>query len=114
MSSGRAIAPIFFTTWSFSSSIVPSNPRVAFLQRHERGDRLPLDLVRAADDRRFRHARMIDERALDLHRPDAMAGDVDDIVDAAEQPEVAVGVALGAVAGHVHAAAPTCSRYWRT
>ena len=81
-------------------------PLRAFLQRDERGDRLALDLVRASDDRRLGDARMIDERALDLHRADAMSGDVDHVVDAAEQPEVAVGVALGAVAGEVDAGAP--------
>src|SRR5204862_4314764 len=69
-------------------------------------DRLALDLVRAADDRGFGDARMVDERALDFHRADAMPGDVDYVVDAAEQPEVAVRVALRAVARHVHPAAP--------
>ena len=106
MSSGRAIAPIFLTTCSFSSSIRRLGRRDAFLQRHERRDRLPLDLVRPADDRGFGHARMIDERALDFHRADAMSGHVQHVVDAAEQPEVAVGVALGAVAGEVDAGRP--------
>src|SRR5262249_58709437 len=40
-------------------------------------------------------------RRLDFHRRDAMAGDIHDVVDAAEQPEVAVAVTLGAVAGEV-------------
>src|SRR5207248_1969171 len=71
-----------------------------------RRDRLSLDLVAAPDHRRFGDARMIDERALDFHRADAVPGDVDHIVDAAEQPEVAVGVTLRAVAGDVDATAP--------
>ena len=44
-----------------------------------------------------------DEGALDLGRREPMAGDVHHVVDAAEQPEVALLVALRAVAGEVHA-----------
>ena len=40
MSSGRAIAPIFLTTCSFSSSSEIRGHVHALLQRHERGDRL--------------------------------------------------------------------------
>ena len=54
---------------------------------------------------------MIDERALDFHRADAMPRDVEHVVHAAEQPEEAVGVALGAVAGEVDVRSPTGSRY---
>ena len=49
---------------------------------------------------------MIDERALHFHRADAVAGDVQHVVDAAEQPEVALVVALGAVAGEVDVRRP--------
>ena len=102
MSSGRAIAPIFLH--DVLLQLARPAPRVAlrpFLQRHERRHRLALDLVRPADDRRLGDLRMVDERALDLHRADAVAGDVQHVVDAAEQPEEAVVVALGAVAGEV-------------
>ena len=109
MSSGLAIAPIFLATCFFSSSASAPTCRHAFLERHERRDRLALDLVRAADDRRFGDLRMIDERALDFHRADAMPGDVEHVVDAAEQPEVAVVVELGAVAGEVDVAASSGS-----
>src|SRR6185369_14242747 len=78
----------------------------ALLERDERGNRLTLDLVRAANDSRLRDAWVIDERALHFHRANAMTGDVDDVVHATEQPVVAVRVAFGAVAGHVNAAAP--------
>ena len=81
-------------------------PRGAVLERDERGDRLSFQFMRTADDRRFRDGRMIDERALDFHRPQAVPGDVDDVVDAAEEPEAAVGVALGAVARDVDAGSP--------
>ena len=46
---------------------------------------------------------MVDEGALDLVRADAVPGDVHHVVDPAEQPVVAVGVPLRAVAGEVHA-----------
>ena len=46
---------------------------------------------------------VVDERRLDLDRRDAVAGDVHHVVDAAEQPEVAVLVDSRAVAGEVHA-----------
>ena len=78
----------------------------AFLQRDERRDRLALDLVRPADDRGFGDVRVIDQRALDFHRADAVAGDVQHVVHAAEQPEEAVLVALRAVAGEVDVRRP--------
>src|SRR5262249_29165497 len=45
--------------------------------------------------------RMIDEGAFDLHRPDAVPGDVEHVVDAPQNPVVAVGVPFGAVAREV-------------
>src|SRR5688572_19517054 len=45
---------------------------------------------------------MVDQRRLHFHRADAMTGDVDDVIDTAEEPEIAVLVTLGAVAGEVH------------
>ena len=44
---------------------------------------------------------MADQSALDLDRRDAMAGDVHDVVDAAEKPEVAVLVDARPVADEV-------------
>ena len=49
---------------------------------------------------------------LDLHRADAVAGDVQHVVDAAEQPVVALVVALGAVAGEVAAGEPAPVLLW--
>ena len=72
-------------------------------ERHERADALTLHLVLLADDRRLRHRRMIHQGALHLHGAEPMAGNVHDVVHAAQQPEVAVLVALGAVARKVHA-----------
>ncbi len=46
---------------------------------------------------------MRDEGGLDFHGAEAVAADVDDVVDAAHEPEVAVGVLARAVAGEVAA-----------
>ncbi len=70
-------------------------------QRDVGVDALALDVVRVADDRGLGDLRVGDERALDLGRAHAVAGDVDDVVDAAGDPVVAVGVAAAAVAGEV-------------
>ena len=58
-------------------------------------------VVLAPADRRLGDLLVVDERALDLDRRDPVAGDVHHVVDAAEQPEVAVLVDPGAVAGEV-------------
>src|SRR5437879_1499197 len=71
------------------------------LDRHEGGEGLAFDLVTPADDGRLRDERVVDERRLDLHRRDAVPRHVDDVIDAAEEPEVPVLVELGAVAGEV-------------
>src|SRR5277367_5321363 len=44
---------------------------------------------------------MADERVLDLRRGESVTGDVHHVVDATEQPDITVAVALGAVAGEV-------------
>ncbi len=72
---------------------------------HERADLLALDRVVGADRGRLGDGRVLHEARLDLGGRDAVAGDVDHVVDAAHQPEVAVGVGLRAVAGEVHVAA---------
>ena len=98
MSSGLAIAPIFFATCCRSSSASSGVPDDAFLHGHKRRHGLALDVVGAADDGRLGDLRVVDQRAFDLHRPDAMPGDVEHVVDPAEQPEEPVVVALGAIA----------------
>ena len=55
------------------------------------------------DDRGLGHGRVRHERRLDLGRRDPVAADVHHVVDPAEQPQVAVVVELGAVAGEVPA-----------
>src|SRR5207244_13213493 len=76
------------------------------LEADKSDDRLARDLVVASADGGLRHLRMVDERALDLDRRDAVPGYVHHVVDAAEQPEVAVLVDGCTVAGAVHAFVP--------
>src|SRR5688500_2564208 len=72
------------------------------LQHHEGAHRLAGQLVRAADDRGLGHElRVGHQRALDLHRAQAVAGDVQHVVDAAHDGYVAVLVAGRAVAREV-------------
>jgi hypothetical protein len=59
------------------------------------------EFVGDADDGGFGHERGFDERGFDLGGGEAVAGDVDNIVDAAADPVVAVVVAGGAVAGEL-------------
>src|SRR5580658_3551695 len=75
-------------------------------QSHETDDGLAFHLVGARDHGRLGHARVAYERAFDLHRAEAMAGDFDDVVDAAEYPDVTVFVALGGVAREIDAGNP--------
>src|SRR5687767_11528413 len=70
--------------------------RHAKLDGDKRGQRLALDLVRTADHRSLGDLWMIDERALDLHRADPMAGNVQHIVYPAQQPVIALVILLGA------------------
>ncbi len=72
----------------------------------ERDDRLAGGGVGGADDRGLGHLLVGDERRLDLRGRDAVARHVHDVVDAAEQPDVAVVILLGAVAGEVEAVPP--------
>ena len=103
MTSGEAIGPISLRTQATSSlrrSSVGSTP----VHHRDIGvDALALDVVRIADDGGFRDGRVGDQRAFDLGGAHAMAGHVDDVVDAAGDPVIAVGVAAAAVAGEIFA-----------
>ena len=98
---GFAIGPISSATWLRSSSTSSSRGSLPRAQDHERGDRLAGRVVGLADDRRLGDRGVVDERRLDLGRGDVVARHEHDVVDAAEQPEVALVVALGAVAREV-------------
>ena len=74
---------------------------LAGVQRHVGVDRLALDLVREGYDRGLGYEMVSNERAFDFGRADAVAGDVDHVVDAAGDPVIAVLVAAAAVAGEI-------------
>ena len=57
--------------------------------------------MRISDDGGFRDLRMRDQRALDLGGAEAMAGDVDDVVDPPSEPVETVLVPPGAVTGEI-------------
>ena len=104
---GLAMGPISRATWSRSSS-TSASPAVALgvarpLHGDEGDDGLPGRGIVRADHGGLGHRRVADQRVLDLGGRDAVARDVHDVVDPAEQPQVAVLVALGAVAGEVAA-----------
>ena len=71
------------------------------LQGDEGADRLAGVLVVLADHRRLGDVVVGDDRRLDLGGREPVAGDVDDVVDPPDHPEVAVGVAAGGVADQV-------------
>ena len=103
---GLAIAPISFCTcwrssWISESGASSPSSSADSLQDHERAHGLAGGLVRRADDRRLGDLRVGDQRRLDLGGGEPVAGHVHDVVDAAEQPDVAVVVLLGAVTGEV-------------
>ena len=101
--SGAARAPISWRTSWISSLRSVVAAFFAGIQRHVGVDRLALDLVREGDDRRLGDRGMRDQRAFDFGGADAVAGDVDDVVDAAGDPVIAVLVAAAAVAGEIEA-----------
>ena len=85
-----------------------SSPRsrrlvLAGLQRDEGDDGLAGGVVLGAHHGRLGHRRVVDQRRLHLGGGDPVARDVHDVVDATEEPEVAVVVDLGPVAGEVAA-----------
>ena len=80
------------------------------LERDEGADRLAGVLVGLADDGRLGDLRVGDDRRLDLGRREAVAGDVDHVVDAPDDPEVAVLVPARGVADEVGVRARSCSK----
>src|ERR1700730_2272751 len=77
--------------------------RIAILDGDEGRDGLPFDLVGTGDDRGLGDERIVDKSRLDLHGRHAVARNVHDVVHATQQPEVALIVDLGAIAGEVDA-----------
>ena len=74
---------------------------VAIAQDHEGRDHLALDWVVRTGRGGLGNSRVAHQRRLDLGRRDAMACHVDDIVDASEQPDVAIGIGASTVAREI-------------
>ena len=100
---GLAMGPISLPTWLRSSAMMAS-PVVHGVpaQDHERDDGLAGGFVRGADDGGFGHGGVGDEGGFDFGGGEPVPGDVHDVIDPAQEPDVAVLVLLGAVAGEVH------------
>ena len=77
---------------------------VAPTRHDERLHDLAAHLVRDADDRALGHGRVRGQNRLDVERADPVAGHEDDVVVAAGEVEIAVGVHRPAVPGEVVAA----------
>jgi hypothetical protein len=73
----------------------------AGLEHHEPQRQLALELVGDADDRALGDVRMRREHLLHAAGGEPVAGDVDDVVDAAHDEQVAVVVLVAGVAGQV-------------
>ena len=81
-----------------------SEPSVSPFEDDVGDDGLALVLVVAPDNRGLGDGPVPDQRALDLGGGDAVARNIHNVVDAAQDPEVPVLVAPGAVAGEVDVA----------
>ena len=75
--------------------------RIATFKGDEAADCLSLEIVRLADHGGLGHLLMADQRAFNFHRAQAVPGNVDDVINAAHDPEIAVLVAAGTVTGEV-------------
>ena len=103
ISSGRASEPISFETHLLSSSFNASLGWLPLSSETNAEMAWPFEFVGTANDSGLGDLGVSHQRRLDFHRAQAMAADVDHVVDAAHQPEVAVGILARAVAGKVAA-----------
>ena len=67
-------------------------------QGHKRGDGLTLEIVRFTNNGRFGDGRVIDQRTFHFHRADAVPRHIQHVINATQNPQVAVVVPLCAVA----------------
>ena len=101
--SGLANLPISFSMCAESLAFSLGVGLLPLLERDEGDERAALEIVGLADRGGLGDGRVAHERALDLGGADAVAGDVEHVVDAPDDPEVAVLVAPRAVAREVDA-----------
>src|SRR5262245_8263889 len=76
---------------------------VARRKRNEGDDALAFQLIGATDDSSFSDSWMAYQRTLDFHCSNTMTRDIDHIINTAHDPEVAVFISPGAIAGEIHA-----------
>src|SRR5688500_11450355 len=82
----------------FANGMVRLN---AGLESDEGDEGLAFEFVGTSDHGGFGDFRIADERAFDFGGADAVTGDVEHVIDAADNPEVAVLVLSAAVAGEI-------------
>ena len=70
-------------------------------QGHKSDNRQPLYFMRTPNHCCLRNGRVIHASRFDLHGPDPMTGDIQDIVDAPQNHKVTVGIPLRPIAGEV-------------
>src|SRR4051812_14368986 len=73
----------------------------ATLESHERHQRLAFQFIRPADHRSFGHLRIAHESALDFCRADTMTGNVENVIDPADDPEITILILPATVAGEI-------------
>jgi len=71
---------------------------VAALKRDERGDRLPLHLVRPSNYSRLCNLRVCHQSRFDLHRPQPVTTYIDHVVHAPHQPKIPIRIPPCAIA----------------
>src|SRR5438128_10487828 len=70
-------------------------------QDHVRLDYRPPYWIAFPDHGAFDDRRVLDQGALDLEGADAVAGRDDHVVRSSDKPEVALGVHVGSITGHI-------------
>ena len=104
ISLGATAAPSRLRAWPSNSRRSASPGSKPGLERDEGLDHLAHHRVGLADHAGLGDGGVLHQRAFHLERADQVAGRLDDVVGAADEPEVAFGVAPGQVAGEIPAA----------
>src|SRR5208337_2046604 len=79
-----------------------TGPNASF-QGYKGDNRLPFQLVWPPDNRGFRDLGMRNERTLDFHGAQTMAGHINDVIYPAHDPEITILVFARSVAGKINA-----------
>ena len=81
-------------------------PLNAFHEDDEGFHDLAACFIRARDNGGFGDGGVLDQRAFDLERADPVSSGDDDVVAAPDKPEIAVFIAIGAIASEIPLVAP--------